>query len=204
MCERLLPRQRGQTTGRSSGAAAAATSTIAAAGGAGATAGAGGGAGAGAAAGGAGAPGAGAAGSGIAPSPDPHSAQKRDSAGFGVPQRGQCTSAARGAPRGEKSKSGAEGRDRAFCPSRGTPRGGVGSTRGNGACRRLPQSWQNLRVGGLSRPHRSHFTEANGTPPRRGRQVRCLRAGPGHQRGRGSRTSSTRDRATTWASPKPR
>ncbi len=155
MCAPLLPRHRAQTTGGGSAGRAGASPTT----GAPNTGCCGGGAGS-------------MLGSAVAGKPPmlaPHSAQKREPGGFVTPHRPQRDSLGRGAPRGAKSKSGAAGR-----AAGGTPRGGVGSAgRAGTACRRLPQSWQNLRLGGLSRPHRSHFTERNGTPLGQGRQERC-------------------------------
>lgn len=97
-------------------------------------------------------------------SSSPQAEQKRLPAGLLSPQRWHADGA-----RGEKSKSGAGGRERMSCASSAsaaaaTPRGGVGSATGPIERPNLfPQSWQNRRCSGLSRPQRSHFTAERGT-----------------------------------------
>lgn len=93
----------------------------------------------------------------------PHSAQKRASPGFCAPHRVHWISLSAGF--GAKLNGGACGRGRgASAPASATrARGGVATAADAGACRRLPQSWQNLRSPGLSRPQRSHFTERKRT-----------------------------------------
>ena len=131
----------------------------------------------------------------------PHAAQNRLPGGFEVEQRAHRSSWVGAWALGPKSKFGAGGRDRpdgvprsdgvpsstptgavmasAGFASAGIPRGGVGSTTGWPPLIRFPQSWQNLRWSGLTRPHRSHLTTRKGSLHARPSQGVASPAGQG-------------------------
>ena len=103
---------------------------------------------------------------GAGPSPangEPQFAQKRPLDGLPVPQRVQRFSAD-----GAKLSGGAAGRGGSTrvpprakppCgPAAGGAAAGAADASGGAAFKRFPQSWQNLRPSGLSRPQRLQFT----------------------------------------------
>jgi len=81
---------------------------------------------------------------------EPQFAQKRPLEGLPVPQRTQRFSAV-----AAKCSGGAAGRGGTTTVGGATT--GAGAS-GAGAFRRFPQSWQNLRPSGFSRPQRLQFT----------------------------------------------
>src|SRR5262249_23095498 len=98
---------------------------------------------------------------GGAPSGVPHDAQKRLPVGLLVPQRAQVMPTGWASGRGDRSNSGAGGRLRTMRGSEGRAActaTGAGATGATAATNRLPQSWQNRRLSGFSRPQRLHFT----------------------------------------------